>query len=182
MNTWRGENPHSSLPNSHLLQRKISSEIFILSSAAPLMLRRILFFFFFLLPVMNSHSDASLCITMEKREKHMKRGDEREAERIKGLWHRQTASELTFFFFFSLPFCLFYPSPRPPRRFSPRCWSWIMVTLWRLPAPWVYSAQLEWRLVSYTTTHTHPVVPTIQNQCFSPKPSACQLAHWAGGG
>lgn len=37
-------------------------------------------------PVMNSHSGASLCVTMEK-EKHM----EREAKRIKGLWHRQTA-------------------------------------------------------------------------------------------
>lgn len=40
---------------------------------------------------MNSHSDASLCITMEKRGKHRERGNEREAERIKGLWHRQTA-------------------------------------------------------------------------------------------
>lgn len=38
-------------------------------------------------PVMNSHSGASLCVTMEKKEKHM----EREAKRIKGLWHRQTA-------------------------------------------------------------------------------------------
>lgn len=55
-----------------------------------------------------------------------------------------------------------------------------MATLWRLPALWVYSAQLEWRLVSYTTTHAHPMVPTIQVQCFFiQKPTVCQLTHWA---
>lgn len=122
--------------------------------------------------VMNSHSDASLCITMEKGEKQRKGGWEGRQRGSKGSGtdklHKWTNLPL-----FSLcpSVSSVLPPFRPPRRFSPRCWSWIMATLWRLPAPWVYLAQLEWRLVSYTTTHAHPIFPTIQNQCCSPKAS-----------
>lgn len=67
---------------------------------------------------MNSHSDASLCITMEKREKHMARGNEREAEDQRALAQTNCTSELTFFFFFFfssfLPLCPSVSSVLPP--------------------------------------------------------------------
>lgn len=56
-------------------------------NAASLVLSLILFFFLWLLWILI-HTPF-LCITMEKRGKQ--RRNEREAERIKGLWHRQTA-------------------------------------------------------------------------------------------
>lgn len=140
--------------------------------------------FFIFLPVMNSHSDASLCITMEKRAQH--RGGTRGRPRgSKGFGtdklHKWTNLPPFFFFsFFALLSLLSFP-PRPPRRFCPRCWSWITVTLWQLPAPSVYSAQLEWRLVSYTT-HAHLSFPPSKTSAFLKNPSACQLAYWDGGG
>ena len=50
----------------------------------------------------------------------MKRGDEREAERIKGLWHRQTASELTFFFFFFFSLLSLLSFPQTTQAFLPK--------------------------------------------------------------
>lgn len=170
-NTWKWENLHplpSSTSNPLLPQHSfVNIAFFLFLYIQMLHLQCSVWLFCFCACYEFSFRRFSLHHHGEDGETDREGEQEGGREDQRALAQTNCTSELTFLLFFPLPFCLFCPSPRPPRRFSPRCWSWIMGTLWRLPAPWVYSAQLEWRLVSYTTTHTHPSFPPSKPVLFS---------------